>query len=103
MPGYWHTRMRRGLRTKNWHLYAASAARLCNLFMGNGLRTNAKIAQDNETAVKSQGLRRRTFRLDTLLNLARVDQLEVSGFRPTPSKARAASEQRKPIRPVKFS
>ena len=37
MPSYWGTRMRRGVWTKNWHWYAANAARLANFFTGNGL------------------------------------------------------------------
>jgi hypothetical protein len=48
MSGYWGTRMRSGLWTRNWHWYAANAARLGNFFTGNGYRTGAEIAQDNE-------------------------------------------------------
>jgi hypothetical protein len=66
MPVYWGTRMRRGMWTKNWHWYAAVAARLCNLFIGNGLRTGAEIAQDKEKAMRAAGLRRVGFRPLTL-------------------------------------
>jgi hypothetical protein len=62
MPVYWGTRMRRGVWPKNWHWYAAMAARLFNLFIGNGLRTGAEIAQDKEKAMKAAGLRRVGFR-----------------------------------------
>jgi hypothetical protein len=34
------------------------AARLCNLFIGNGLRTGAEIAQDNEKAMRAAGLKK---------------------------------------------
>jgi|SRR5450759_3449655 len=66
MPVYWGTRMRRGVWTKNWHWYAANMARLANFFLGNGLRTGAQIAQDNEKAMKAAGLRRVGFRSLTL-------------------------------------
>ncbi len=66
MPVNWGTRMRREVWTKNWHWYAAMAARLCNLFIGNGLSTGAEIARDNEKAMRAAGLRRVGFRPLTL-------------------------------------
>jgi hypothetical protein len=89
MPVYWGTRMRRGVWTKNWHWYAAMAARLCNSFMGNGLRTGAEIAQDKEKAMRAAGLRRVGFRPLTLPSkrddrlLKPVSSARVNGIRLT--------------------
>lgn len=46
MPGFWATRMRRGLWTKNYHWRAAVFARVANFLLGRGHRTNAEIARD---------------------------------------------------------
>ncbi len=96
MPVYWGNRMRRGVWTKNWHWYAAMAARLCNLFIGNGLRTGAEIAHDNEKAMRAAGLRRVGFRPLTLPSkrddglLKPVSFARVNGIRLTPMKLRPA-------------
>jgi hypothetical protein len=93
MSAYWGTRMRRGVWIKNWHWYAANAARLCNFFISNGLRTSAEIEQDNEKAMKAAGLRRVGFRPSTLpskrgdglvkpVSFGRVDEIRLFGSLP---------------------
>lgn len=112
MSGYWGTRMRRGVWTKNWHWYAANAARFGNFLAGNGFRTGAEIAQDNEResrkAMKAQGvtrafrpvaLRDPSPRGDGSVKPVRFDHLKKLGFRPVPLKS-AGPKRAKLIKPT---